>query len=197
MCKTSRCGDLRRCDWHRPSTGVGQACDQLPIEANCAVGPVRFALGSGHFPDLLFARCACDRIRFSNPLHVTTYAECVSLAAMLEERFDELLVSKRSKKSQVEHEELSRTGRQFATSGLSEVEIMQILGSFCSSVEQDHAGPRGKHLQQACTEILTPAAVNSIEDSVFQYGTKTVMSQMCIEVAGVCEHHTLIDRGEL
>lgn len=118
---------------------------------------------------------------------------------MLEEQFDELLATKRRRNhgpGQAD-EDLSRTARQFATSGLSEIEIMRTLGTFCPSVEKLHSGPRNVHLQQACEELLTPSAMNSIEDSVFQYGTKTVMSQMCIEIAGVCEHHTMIDRGEL
>lgn len=118
---------------------------------------------------------------------------------MLEEQFDEILASKRRRKHGPGHtdEDLTRTARQIATSGLSEIEIMRILGTFCSSVDKLHAGPRNMHLQEACKELLTPSAINSIEDSVFQYGTKTVMSQMCIEIAGVCEHHTMIDRGEL
>eukprot|EP00892_Ulva_mutabilis_P000416 jgi/Ulvmu1/10375/UM061_0058.1 len=116
---------------------------------------------------------------------------------MLEERFDQLLLAKGRKEDRDGHEELSRTGRQFTISGLSEAEIMQTLWTFCSTVEQEHASPHSKHLQERCNELLTSSAINRIEDSVYQYGTKTVMSQMCIEVAGVCEHRNLIDRGEL
>lgn len=118
---------------------------------------------------------------------------------MLEEEFDQLLVAKRKQGGgNADNDlELSRTARQFATSGLSEADIMRTLGGFCSSVDEIHDGPSSQHLQSVCTELLTPSAINRIEDSVFQYGTKTVMSKMCIEVAGVCEHRNLVDSGEL
>lgn len=119
---------------------------------------------------------------------------------MLEEQLEERLVAKRKQKhnaGEFDDDGLTRTARQFAISGLSEMEIMQTLGTFCASVYELHPGPSGTHLQEACNELLTPSAMNSIEDSIFQYGTKTVMSQMCIEVAGACEHHNLVDRGEL
>jgi hypothetical protein len=122
---------------------------------------------------------------------------------MLEERFDILLGAKKAEASFEyidDHGDYHvRQARAFShTSGLSEQEIMHALGHFCSDIHTEKTHEEvTPHLVSTCQQLLTQAVMDRVEETVFQHGTRALMHKLCVEITGVCDHHTLIDRGEL
>lgn len=110
-------------------------------------------------------------------------AECAVVAAMLEERFDILLDAKGADavhhlldEHGDDHSDYHvRQARSFSmNSGLSEPEIMQALGHFCSDMHTEHShGEETDRIVDSCRELLTESAMNSLEDAIFHHGECT------------------------
>lgn len=126
---------------------------------------------------------------------------------MLEERFDILLAAQGA---DAVHHHLNdhgnddsdyhvRQARSFGSiSGLSEPEIMQALGHFCSDMHTERShGEETDKIARSCRELLTDSTMSSLEDAIFHHGTKSIMHKFCVDITGACDHHNLIDRGEL
>lgn len=103
------------------------------------------------------------------------------VASMLEEKFDILLAAKGA---DAVHHLLNdhgnddtadyhvRQGRNFGmTSGLSEPEIMETLGHFCSDMHTENThGEETERLASSCRKLMTESAMDGVEDAIFHHG---------------------------
>ena len=93
-----------------------------------------------------------------------------------------------------------RRGRRAPIAGISEADAEHALNHFCAHVGESLSGHHTAHsarLKEDCTALLSHEAAVALEEHAFEEGGRGLRLRWCVEIAGVCSAHEVIDSGEL
>jgi hypothetical protein len=94
-----------------------------------------------------------------------------------------------------------RRGRRAPVSGISEPVATAAIDAFCAHVGESMADAEHAHsarLRADCDALMTRRAAHALEQRVFQEGPHSQLRLLwCVELAGVCSTHEVINSGEL